>query len=152
MRTPHALTTDQRGFEVEEDCSTFEVEVNQFKVITNCIEVATAEVNAPTKVDEEKAPREVGSSLKLIESFPLSGAHNCKSIEIGKKNESETSVVVTKRCNESERFDIGINKRIVKEESGYAVKSVPIEADPRMPHIAAPLSQVGRRDLSVKVL
>ena len=155
MRTPHALTTDQRGFEVEEDCSTVEVEVNGFKfikAIANCNEAAIAEVNAPSKVDE-KAPREVGTSQRSNESLINSLANTTANPSvIGKKNESRTLGIVIKR-NESKREDerktffivISFYSRYdetrtlvtaayAEEESGYAVKSVPIEADPRKPH------------------
>ena len=72
--------------------------------------MVVAEVNAPNKVDEE-APREVGSNR----SQRSIGAHTtANQSPIGKKDESETSVV----------------KRIAEEESGYAVKSVPNETDP----------------------
>ena len=128
--------------------------VKEFKsvnAIANCIEVAAAEVTAPSTdlrrrdgslrvQDDPEVKGQRSRSSRVTNSL----AHATANPAIGKKKaESKFEVewkafyIVVNRGSryESRTLDIVTSiKRIAEEESGYAVKSVPIEADPRKPY------------------
>ena len=123
-------------------------EVNEFKsvnAIVICTKVNTAKATAPKKIDK-KAPREVGTGQVRGRSRVINSlVHTTASLRSGRRGTSRgrsalSLSVITKSYNESKRFDI---ITYAEEEAGYAVKSGPIEADPRKTHglCAAQLSR-----------
>ena len=95
--------------------------------------------------------------MRVINSL----AHTTAKPAIGKKKtkskfevDGKTFCIVINGDSRYESRTLGIDtQRIAEEESGYAVKSDPLEADPRKPHIGTCAAQSSRSScLSVRVL